>query len=480
MDETSLELSREEMRDLGYRVVDLLVEHLAGLRDRSVSGGGSRQELEALFREPPPAGPGDPAAVLARLERDLLPRFVTINHPRFFGFVPSPSNFVGAMADALVAGLTPFLGTWFAGSGPAEIELVTLDWLRQLCGLPEEAGGLFVSGGSMANLTALGTARHVRLESRGLRHEDGVVYFSDQTHSSIERALRVLGTRPDRMRKIPSDGGFRLPLAALRAAVAADRAAGLVPFCVVANAGTTNTGAVDPLPELAGLCREEDLWLHADGAYGAAAVVCERGRRALEGIGRVDSLSLDPHKWLFQPIECGCLLVRDRRLLKEAYAIHPEYLQDVHRDQEAVNFADHGIQLTRSFRALKLWMTIQVFGMDGLAAALTRGFELAERAEAILREEEAWRILTPAQMAIVSFRWEPPSTPGKTDEELDRLQLGIVEGLKAGGYAIATSTQLRGRTALRLCTINPRTTEEDLRGTIAEMARLGRELSGIS
>jgi aromatic-L-amino-acid/L-tryptophan decarboxylase len=477
MDETSLELSREEMKDLGYRVVDLLVEHLVGLRGRSVSGGGSRQELEALFREPPPAGPSDPAAVLARLERDLLPRFVTINHPRFFGFVPSPSNFVGAMADALVAGLTPFLGTWFAGSGPAEIELVTLDWLRQLCGLPEEAGGLFVSGGSMANLTALGTARHVRLESRGLRPDEGVVYFSDQTHSSVERALRVLGTRPDRMRRIGSDGDFRLPLDALRAALAADRAADLVPFCVVANAGTTNTGAVDPLPELADLCREEDLWFHADGAYGAAAVVCERGRRALAGIGRVDSLSLDPHKWLFQPIECGCLLVRDRRLLQEAYAIHPEYLQDVHRDQEAVNFADRGIQLTRGFRALKLWMTIQVFGMDGLAAAVTRGFELAERAEAILREEGAWRVLTPAQMAIVSFRWE---APGKTEEELDRIQLGLVEGLKAGGYAVATSTQIRGRTALRLCTINPRTTEEDLRGTIAEMARLGGELSRIS
>jgi glutamate/tyrosine decarboxylase-like PLP-dependent enzyme len=480
MDPTTLELSREEMKDLGYRVVDLLVEHLAGLRDRSVSGGGSRQELEALFREPPPAGPSDPAAVLARLERDLLPRFVTVNHPRFFGFVPIPSNFVGAMADALVAGLTPFLGTWYAGSGPAEIELVTLDWLRQMCGLPEEAGGLFVSGGSMANLTALGTARHVRLEARGLRPHEGVVYFSDQTHSSVERALRVLGVRPDRIRGIPSDGDFRLPLDALRAALAADRAAGLVPFCVVANVGTTNTGAVDPLPELAELCREEDLWLHADGAFGAAAVVCERGRKELAGIGQVDSLSLDPHKWLFQPIESGCVLVRDRRLLEETYAIHPEYLQDVHRDQEAVNFADYGIQLTRGFRALKLWMTIQVFGMDGIAAAVTRGFELAERAEAILREDRAWRILTPAQMAVVSFRWEAPGTPGNTEEELDRIQLGIVEGLKAGGLAIATSTQLRGQTALRLCTINPRTTEEDLRRTIAEMARLGGELSRVS
>jgi aromatic-L-amino-acid decarboxylase len=477
MDETKLELSREEMKDLGYRVVDLLVEHFAGLHDGPVSGGGSRADLEGLFREPPPAGPSDPAAVLARLERDLLPRFVRTNHPRFFGFVPVPGNFVGAMADALVAGLTPFAGTWFGAAGAAQVELVTVDWLRQICGLPEEGGGLFVSGGSMANLTALGAARHDRLESRGLRLEDGVVYFSDQTHSSVERALRVLGVRPDRMRKIGSDEQFRLPLDALRAALAADRAAGLVPFCVVANAGTTNTGAVDPLPELADLCQQEDLWLHADGAYGAASAVCDQGRRELAGLGRVDSLSLDPHKWLFQPIECGCVLVRDWRLLREAYAIHPEYLQDVHRDQEAVNFADYGVQLTRSFRALKLWMTIQVFGLDGLAAAVSRGFELAERAEAILREQAGWRVVTPAQMGIVSFRWE---APGKTEEELGRIQVGIMERLKASGYAIATSTILRGQTVLRLCTINPRTTEDDLRGTIAEMARLGGELAGIS
>lgn len=470
-----LELSREEMKDLGYRVVDLLVEHLSTLHDQPVSGEATRAELEALFREPPPAGPTGHVEVLDRLRRDLLPHFVRINHPRHFAFVPSPSNFVSAMGDALAAGLTPFLGTWFAGSGPAEIELVTIDWLRELCGLPEEGGGLFVSGGSMANLTALGAARNVRLEAQGLRIDDGTVYFSDQTHSSVERALRVLGIRQDRMRKIESDGDFRLPLEALRAAIAADRAAGLVPFCVVANAGTTNTGAVDPLPELADLCREEGLWLHADGAYGAASCISARGRRELAGIGRADSLSLDPHKWLFQPIETGCVLVRDRRLLRDTYAIHPEYLQDVHRDQEAVNFCDYGIQLTRGFRALKVWMSLQVFGLDHFAAAVERGFELAERAEAMLREEPVWRVVTPARMAIVCFRYE---VPGKSEEELDRLQVGIVEALKAGGYAVVTSTRLFGQTVLRFCTINPRMTEDDLRGTIAEMARLGGELAG--
>lgn len=469
-DRSTLELSREEMKDLGYRVVDLLVEHFATLRDQPVNGWGSRTELEALFREPPPEGPQDPAAVLARLERDLLPRFVRINHPRFFAFVPSPSNFVGAMADALVGGLTPFVGTWFGGSGPSEIELVTLEWLRQLCGLPKEAGGLFVSGGSAANLTALCVARDVQLTWQELPLEAGVAYFSDQTHSAVEKALHVLGLEDEHMRAIPSDESFRLSLPLLEKEIAADRRAGRVPFCVIANAGTTNTGAVDPLPELADLCEREDLWLHADGAYGAATVLCERGRRELAGLERVDSLSLDPHKWLFQPIECGCVLVRDRLLLRDVFAAHPEYLQDVHRDGEAVNFCDHGIQLTRAFKALKLWMTVQVFGMDNLRRAVERGFELAETAEAILRESDRWQILTPARLGVVSFRYLAPGLP---EEELDALQLRIVDQLRAGGFALVTSTRLRDRTALRLCTINPRTTEDDLRKTIEEMARLG-------
>ena len=469
-DRSTLELSREEMKDLGYRVVDLLVEHFATLRDQPVNGWGSRAELEALFREPPPEGPQDPAAVLARLERDLLPHFVRINHPRFFAFVPSPSNFVGAMADALVGGLTTFCGTWFGGSGPSAIELVTIDWLRQLCGLPKEAGGLFVSGGSAANLTALCVARDVQLGWQELPLEAGVAYFSDQTHSAVEKALHVLGLEDEHMRAIPGDESFRLSIPLLEKEIAADRKAGRVPFCVIANAGTTNTGAVDPLPELADLCEREDLWLHVDGAYGAATVLCDRGRRELTGLERVHSLSLDPHKWLFQPIECGCVLVRDRLLLRDVYAAHPEYLQDVHRDTEAVNFCDHGIQLTRAFKALKLWMTVQVFGMDNLRRAVERGFELAETAEAILRESDRWQILTPARMGIVSFRY---AVPGKPEEELDDLQLRIVDRLRAGGFALVTSTKLRNRTALRLCTINPRTTEDDLRKTIEEMARLG-------
>ncbi|HEX2094573.1 MAG TPA: aminotransferase class V-fold PLP-dependent enzyme [Longimicrobiaceae bacterium] len=465
-----LQLPPEEMRRLGYRVVDLLVEHFSRLDGAPVGRRGSRAELEARLREPLQEEPGRPDELLERLEREVFGSMLHVDHPRFFAFVPGPGNFVSAMADALAAGLNVFTGTWFAGSGPAQVELVVVDWLRQLCGLPEGAGGLFVSGGSMANLTALAVARHVRL---GDRTGGAVVYTSDQTHSSVFRALRVLGFAPEQVRTLPSDGEFRLPPAELRRAMEADRAAGRTPFCVVANAGTTNTGAVDPLGELAELCRAEGVWLHADGAYGVPAVLTGPGRRLLDGLGGVDSLSLDPHKWLFQSFETGCVLVRDRHLLRRTFQILPEYLRDTHGAQEEVNFGDYGIQLTRSFRALKLWMSLQVFGLRAFREAIGRGIRLAELAEGILREGPRWEVVTPAQLAVVTFRYVPP---GATPEATDELNGRMVGEMLADGFALATSTVLRGRTVLRLCTINPRTTEPDIRETLRRLEAIGERL----
>ncbi len=459
-----LELPPEELRRLGYRVVDLLVDHLARMRELPVARRIPRPLLEARLAGPPPEAPGDPFEVLARIERDVMPFMAHIGHPRFFAFVPSVANSVSVLGDALAAGLNPFCGTWLAGPGPAEVELVTLDWLRRLCGLPEGAGGLFVSGGSVANLTALAVAREERLAAPV---ERGTVYFSDQTHSSVERALRVLGIR--QARRLPCDAAYRLPVATLRAAIAADRAAGLFPFCVVASAGTTNTGAVDPLPALADLCAEEGLWLHVDGAYGAAAVLAERCRPALAGLERADSLSLDPHKWLFQPMEIGCVLLRDRLLLRKTFHVLPEYLQDAHRGRgpEEVNLSDYGVQLTRGFRALKLWMSIQVFGLAAFRRAVERGVELAEKAQALLAEDPRWRLVAPASLGVVCFRFAPP---GLSDETLEAVNRGVTDELLAEATAFASSTRLAGRTVLRLCTINPRSTEEDLRFVLARMA----------
>src|SRR5262245_47095545 len=299
-----LQLTRDEMRELGYRVVDQIVEHFEGLSDKPVMRVTPRVELEARLREPLPEEPTPVDSLLEQLRRVVWPNIGNVQHPRFFAFIPSPSNFVSVLADALAAGFNPFAGNWLEGSGTAQIELVTIDWLREMCGFPETAGGLFVSGGSMANLTALAAARRAMLDGRG---DEAVIYFSDQTLNSIEKALRVLGFAREQVRALPSDENFRLPVESLRQAVAEDHADGNRPFLIIANAATTNTGAVDPLNQLADLCERENLWLHVDGAYGAAACLSERGRKLLTGIERADSLSLDPHKWLFQPFEIGCV-----------------------------------------------------------------------------------------------------------------------------------------------------------------------------
>lgn len=471
MDKSKLELTGEEMRSLGYRIVDQIVEHFETLASRPVMRVSPRAELEAELREPLPEEPTPIESLLDQLQRVVWPNIGNVQHTRFFAFIPSPSNFVSVMADALAAGFNPFAGNWLEGSGPAQIELVTIDWLREMCGLPETAGGLFVSGGSMANLTALAAARASRLDKRS---DDAVIYFSDQTHNSIEKALRVLGFAREQIRLLPSDENFRLPIESLRRATARDRADGKRPFCVIANAGTTNTGAVDPLDQLADLCERENLWLHVDGAYGAAACLSEKGRKLLAGIERADSLSLDPHKWLFQPFEIGCVLARDARLLKKTFQTMTGILEDTKRaEEEEINYYDYGVQLTRGFRALKLWLSLKTFGAAAFREAINRGFEMAEFAEIILRQSNCWRIISPATFGIVTFRYV---AEGCSESEINEIHRRMVEMMTEDGFAFANSTALRGQTVMRFCTINPRTTEDDVRATIKQLERFGHEI----
>jgi len=457
-----MKLTREQMREIGYKVVDRLVEHFDTLPEQRAGQRRTPAELYSTLQTPFEEQGMAFDAAMAVLERDVFPNRLNNTHPRFFAFVPSPSNFVSTMADTLASGLNIFNGSWMSGSGPAALEMTVIDWLAAQCGFPQETEGLCVSGGSNANLTALTTARHAKLNNR---IAGAVAYFSDQTHSSLIRAFHVLGFAPEQLRSIPSDGDFRISLTELNHAIEADLAAGLRPFCLIANAGTTSTGAVDPLPEMAAIAAKHNMWLHADGAYGGAATLCERGRQALQGLNLCDSLSIDPHKWMFQPFEIGCVLVKDPRWLKQTFTIHAEYLQDVHRHAEEINFCDRGIQLTRGFNALKLWLSLRVFGVAEFRKGIQRGFELADLAEAELRRSGQWEICTHSQMAIVSFRHV---------REIDHQQ--VVERMLQEGFAMLTSTVLKGHGALRLCTINPNTTDDDIVQTIQHLTRIASEL----
>jgi glutamate/tyrosine decarboxylase-like PLP-dependent enzyme len=464
VDRDRLNLSTEAMRRLGYRVVDHLVDRWATLADLRIPTAPDRDALREALSGPPPREGRDPAAVIDRAVREVLAEAAPTGHPRFFGFIPSPSNFVAVLADALVAGFNPFGGNWMEAPGPHELERVTIGWVRDACGLPEPTSGLFVSGGSMANLTALAAARTARLgdDTRGAR-----VYVSDQTHGSVAKGLRVLGFPRDAVVCVPTDARFSMRPDALAEAIAADRAAGLRPFCVVATAGTTNTGAVDPLDAIADRCAREDLWMHVDGAYGAAAAFSERARAALAGLERADSVSLDPHKWLFTPYECACVLVREGGALTDAFAIRADYLADTVTDEP--DLQDQGVQLTRSFRALKVWMTFQVFGADALARAIDAG---VARAESVQRRVEAmpgWELAAPASMGICAFRYAPEGL-----EDADALNFGLVPRLVETGEAMVTSTVLNGRRYLRMCAINPRTTDDDVARTLARLDALAR------
>ena len=470
-----LKLNAEEMREMGYRIIDMLVDYTGAQSQFPVTRALDHATFEEILTEPLPEAGADWRDVLEQFERQVLTTIDHLDHPRFFAYIPSSSNFVGAMADTLASGYNIFNALYPLGTGAAVVERACISWLRKLCGMPEEAGGLFVSGGAVANLTGLAVARHVQLNGD---MSDAVAYCSDQAHFVISRGLRILGFAPDQLREIHADGDFRLPVAALERAIAEDRAAGKRPFCVAATAGTTNTGAIDPLNDLADLCEREGLWLHVDGAYGASACLSLYRRRGLAGMERAHSLTWDAHKWMFQPVECSAVLVRDRHWLSDTFKDTAHFLADAEEHSktevgEEMNFMYQGIQLTRYFRALKFWMSLKVFGLAAVRQAIERGFELAELAETLLRDAGRWSIVTPAQMAIVTFRYQP--TDG--DETLaERVTDELQGAMAANGFAFASTTKLNGKTVMRLVTNNPRTTPSDLRQTVQIMGRLAADL----
>ena len=448
-----LGLETDEMRRLGYWVVDRVVEHFEQGAGGPAINASPADELRAALGGPVPQAPGDPIEAMQLLVDVALSNMQHGDHPRYFARVPGPSSYAGVLGDWLGTGFNVIAASWAGSSGPSTVELVALDWLRELLGLPEGTEGILMSGGSLSNMTALAAAR-AQLGS-------GVAYLSDQTHASIPRALTALGFAAEDVRVLTSDERLRLTEAAVSDAVRADRRRGLNPRFIVATAGTTNTGAVDELEGLAELAAAEGMWLHVDGAYGAPAALCQTGRTVLRGLELADSLVLDPHKWLFAPYDVGCLFVRRPGVLDRAFSMRPEYLADVRPDTAEVNFGDRSLELTRRSRALKLWLMLKVYGAARVRDAIERCIRLAEHAQRLIESDPSWEVVTPAQLGIVTFAGR-----GWSAEE----HSAAAAGMAAGGYAAVTSTVLRDRQALRLCTINPRTTEWDIEQTLRLLA----------
>ena len=452
----SLALDTETMRELGYRTVDMLVERITGPAGPVVRAE-TPEDLHKRLATPPSETPVPFLEILGGLERDVLPFVSRISHPGYLAFIPGEGTWPGALGDLIASALNVDTCWWLGSSGPSALELVVVDWLRQWVGYPEQASGVLVSGGSASNLTALACARETLI---GPMDERAVLYMSDQTHSSLARAARALGFRPDQVRIIPSDEQARIRPEAVRSAIAADRAGGKRPLILVANAGTTAAGAVDPLPELAEICRENGVWLHVDGAYGAFACLSERGRQALIGMELADSITLDPHKWLYQPIEIGALLVRNGSALERGFSIAPDYLTDAVAEEQEVNFSDRGLQLTRACRALKLWISLQYFGVGAFRAAIDACLDLAVYAEREISGISELELMTPASLGIVTFRRHPP---GVDDERvLERINASIAERIERSGEVFLSTGRVRGRFVLRLCILNYSTTHTEV------------------
>jgi glutamate/tyrosine decarboxylase-like PLP-dependent enzyme len=459
-----LDLAPASFRRLAARAADLLAADLARLQDDPLAP--VRRPMDParrarLLAQPLPEAPVAPEEVLRRFEEDVLPHPMGNGNPRFFGWVNSPPQPLAVVAELLAAGMNPSV----AGGDHAAtyVEHAVLRWLLELLGLDRASGSILCSGGSVANLIGLAAMRHRALPDArraGLRGGPALtLYGTAEGHACLQKAVELLGLGRDSLRAIPTDPQRRLDIPALREAIRQDRRAGRTPACVVASAGTVNTGAVDPLEAIADLCREEGLWFHVDGAYGGFGILAEQtgGAAGLyRGLDRADSLAVDPHKWLSIPVECGCAIVRDKAMMREAFSLVPPYLRD---DAALPWFSEFGIQQTRGFRALKTWMALQAVGASGYRREVTRQVALARTLVERIRARPGLELVAAGPLSAACFRVR---LPGRSPAEEDGLQKAAAERLQAEGRVFLTTTALDGRTVLRACILSFRTTEPDL------------------
>lgn len=411
--------------------------------------------------------------VVHEMEQEIFRYCGDNNHPRFFGFVPGPASCVSWLGDIMTSAYNIHAGGNKLAPTVNCVEQQVIRWMADHAGFGKNAGGIFVSGGSMANITALTAARDKKLTEDTLHL--GVAYVSDQTHSSVAKGLRVIGIADSRIRKISTDKKFRMKTKELEEAIQSDLKNGFIPFVVIGTAGTTNTGAVDPLEELSCICKKYKLWFHVDGAIGGSVLLSENHRNLLNGVQEADSLSWDAHKWLFQTYGCAVVLVDNVKDLYHSFHVSPEYLQDLENDGDALNMYDIGIELTRPARGLKLWLTLQILGTDLMGSAIDRGFELAKWMEEAVNKLQDWEIVSQAQMAMLNFRYSPKNL---TEEQKDRINEHISARLNDSGYAAIYTTKLNNKTVLRFCGIHPETTKEDILTTLNMLNKYAIEEQG--
>ena len=447
-----------QMRKLASEATEVLINRIGSMESSKAWDGEFREILERELGGPPPENGRVAEEVLNQIVQGVLPYGAQLDHSRFFGFIPSSPTWPGIIADFLASGFNANTCSWLVSSGTSQLELVVLDWIRDWIGYPETASGLLTSGGSSASVEAIVTAR----DAAG-HPARPVVYMSDQSHSALIRAAMIAGVRREHIRLIDTDEDFRIDMSKLRRQVYDDRASGLKTIAICANAGTTSTGSIDPLPAMAEFCQEERIWFHVDAAYGGFALLTADGKEKLDGIQRADSVGLDAHKWFFQPYEAGVLIVKNAECLENTFAIRHDALQDTVWGANHPNFSDRGLQLSRSPRALKIWMSVQTFGVASFRAAIQNGLNLANRAAAYVDSTPVLELMTPVSLGIVCFR---VTFRGADETSLEEVNRKVLAHVFWDELAFISSTNLKGKFSLRLCILNHTTTWEDVQKTI--------------
>lgn len=465
----------ESMRTLGHRVIDDAINYLRDVADRPAWQAVS-ETVSEQFKEALPRQSSDPAAVYEQFQETILPYPMGNIHPRFWAWYMGNGTFFGALADFLASTMNSNVG---AGNHVAvQVEGQIINWMKTLVNYPESASGLLVGGASMANLIGLAVARNSKagfdVRGQGLSgaNKNLVIYASSEVHSCHQKAVELLGLGSDSLRKVPVNDAFQLDMSALQALVRQDRAAGHQPICVIATAGTVNTGAIDPLADIADFCAQEDLWLHVDGAIGGVAAGVGELKAQLAPLNRADSLALDLHKWMHMPFEVGCALVKDRALHKDTFAVNPEYLVRGTRGLAASEewFSDYGLELSRGFRALKVWMSFKEHGLDRYQRMMARNLEQARYLVEIINRDGSLELMAPVSLDIVCFRYK---VPGLDEQSLASLNGEILLRIQEEGTAVPSGTTLKGRYCLRVAIANHRSQLADFDLLLSEVKRIG-------